>query len=245
MSDLKALKIIQEAVEAHGGLAYWNGLEGLEAEISARGFLFTAKRRPVLNRVRMWAHAREPQFTFFDFPNPGQRAELLGTREVRILDDRGRIIDRRGNPRAVFHGLRQFFVWDDLDFTYFGGYATWNYLTTPFLLLEKGFILKALDPLPGAVVKLTRIEAIFPDHIPTHSKKQIFYFDDQRLLRRLDYTAEIVGGWAHAAHLCEDYQTFDGIKASTRRQVLPLLFGNKPLPRPRLVELEVQDYTDS
>jgi len=27
---------------------------------------------------------------------------------------------------------------DELDFIYFGGYATWNYLTAPFLLARKG-----------------------------------------------------------------------------------------------------------
>jgi hypothetical protein len=105
--------------------------------------------------------------------------------------------------------------------------------------MEKGFILKELDPLPGALSTLTRVEAIFPDYIPTHSQKQIFYFDDQRLLRRLDYTAEVVGGWAHAAHICENYITFDGIKAPTRRRVLPIFFGNNPLPGPKLVVLEV------
>jgi hypothetical protein len=239
MSLERAIKIVQEAVEAHGGLGYWNSLKGLEAEITAKGFLFTAKRRPVLNRVRMRAHKGEPYFAFFDFPQPGQTAELIGTNEVRLLDGRRSIIARRENPRAAFHGIKHFFYWDDLDFTYFAGYATWNYLTTPFLLLEPGFILTELDPLPGALAALTRIEVIFPDHIPTHSRKQTFYFDDQRLLRRLDYTAEVVGGWAHAAHLCEEYRTFGGIKVPTKRWALPLLFGNTPLSGPKLVDLEV------
>jgi hypothetical protein len=83
----------------------------------------------------------------------------------------------------------------------------------------------------------------FPDDIPTHSRRQIFYFDDQRLLRRLDYTAEVVGGWAHAAHLCREYRAFGGLKAPTRRRVLPLPFGRTPLPGPTLVELEVHSIT--
>jgi hypothetical protein len=82
---------------------------------------------------------------------------------------------------------------------------------------------------------------MFPDTIPTHCKQQVFYFDAQYLLRRLDYTAEVVGGWAHAAHLCEEYRTFGGIKAPTKRRVLPLLLGSKPLPGPTLVAIEVHD----
>ncbi len=241
MAAVDAMKIVYEAVEAHGGMDYWISLDALEAEISASGFLFTAKRRPFLRRVRMRAATREPRFSFFDFPKPGQTAELIGSNEVRILDSEGRIIAQRENPRAAFRGLRRLFYWDDLDFTYFGGYATWNYLTAPFLLMRKGFVIEALDPAPGVLASLTRLEVSFPDDIPTHSRKQIFYFDDQRLLRRVDYTAEVVGGWAHAAHLCEDYRTFGGIKAPTKRRVLPLLFGNNPLPGPKLVELEVHN----
>jgi hypothetical protein len=241
MAGADATRIVHEAIEAHGGMDYWNTLEALGAEISASGFLFTAKRRPILCHCRMRASAREPRFSFFDFPKPGQTAELIGNEEVRILDGAGAVVARREHPRAAFGGIRRQFVWDDLDFTYFGGYATWNYLTTPFMLLRKGFMIEALEPLPGSLASLTPLQVTFPGDIPTHSRRQIFYFDDQRLLRRIDYTAEVVGGWAHAAHLCYEYRTFGRIKAPTRRRVLPLLFGYKPLPGPVLVELEVHD----
>jgi hypothetical protein len=243
MVTANAMQVVHSAIEAHGGMDYWNSLEALDVEISASGFLFTAKRRPVLRHVRMRAATREARFSFFDFPKPGQTSELIGNSEVRILDSAGKIVARRENPRAAFRGLRRQFVWDDLDFIYFGGYATWNYLTAPFLLARKGFVVEALDPLHGALAPLTRLLVTFPEDVPTHSRRQIFYFEDQRLLRRLDYTAEVVGGWAHAAHLCEDYRTFDRLKAPTRRRALPLLFGHKPMPGPTLVALEVHNIS--
>jgi len=239
MAPANAMQIVNEAVEAHGGMAYWNSLEALDTEISASGFLFLAKQRPVLRHVRMRAATREPKFTFFDYPNPGQTSELIGNSEVRILDSSGKIIARRENPRAAFRGIRRLFSWDDLDFIYFAGYATWNYLTAPFLLALKGFFIETLEPRQGPLGQLTRLRVTFPPDIPTHSREQIFYFDDQRLLRRLDYTAEVVGGWAHAAHICEEYRTFDRLKAPTRRHVLPLPFGHNPLPGPALVAIEV------
>jgi hypothetical protein len=70
---------------------------------------------------------------------------------------------------------------------------------------------------------------------------QIFYFDENWLLRRLDYVAEVVGGWAHAAHLCENYQDFNGLMAPTRRRVRPILFGDHPLPGPILVALDIHN----
>jgi hypothetical protein len=233
------MQTVNEAIEAHGGLDYWHSLEALDAEISASGFLFTAKQRPVLRRVSMRALTDEPRFTFFNFPKPGQTGELIGNDRVRILDSDGKIVAERKDPRAAFRSIRRQFFWDDLDFIYFGGYATWNYLTAPFMLVRKGFLIETLEPLQGAFGHNTRLHVTFPPDIPTHSREQIFYFDDQRLLRRLDYTAEVVGGWARAAHLCEEYRTFDRLKAPTRRQVLPLLFGHTPLPGPTLVKLEV------
>lgn len=51
----------------------------------------------------------------------GERRE----EEVRILDPAGRVMASRLRPREAFRGLRRQFRWDELDFLYFGGYATW------------------------------------------------------------------------------------------------------------------------
>ena len=241
MATVNAMQILNEAIEAHGGMDYWNSLEALDVVMSSKGFLFTAKQRPILQRVRMRCATREPRFTFFDFPNPGQTSELIGTKEVRILDSEGKVLARREDPRAAFRGIRRLFKWDDLDFIYFGGYANWNYLTAPFMLSRKGVVVEALPPLQGDMASLTRLQVTFPEDIPTHSRQQIFYFDYQRMIKRLDYTAEPVGGWAHAAHLCADYRTFGKLKVPTKRWALPLPFGQNPLPGPRLVDLEVHD----
>ncbi|MBL8504563.1 MAG: hypothetical protein JNL78_14080, partial [Rhodocyclaceae bacterium] len=123
----------------------------------------------------------------------------------------------------------------------FGGYATWNYLVTPFVFLRPGFEFERLPPIEGPQGKVERIAAIFPPDIPTHSRRQVFYFDEQGLLTRLDYTAEVVGGWAHAAHLCENYRDFGGLKAATKRRVRPTLFGDRPMPFPNLVALDIDE----
>ena len=237
-----SISILDRILAAHGGREYWNSLEAIDVVISASGFLFTAKRRPKLDHVRMRAWAHEPRFALYDFPKAGQIAELVGTNEVRITDASGTVLSRRQNPRDAFRSFRHLFSWDDLDFTYFAGYATWNYLVTPFLLDYPGFVIKEAAPGPGALSSLHRLEVTFPDTIPTHSKEQVFYFDEKYLLRRLDYTAEVVGSWAHAAHLCDVYKTFDGIKAPTKRIVLPLLFGRGPMPGPALVAIDIHEF---
>jgi hypothetical protein len=237
-----AEQLISEAIEAHGGASRWSALSGLDAEISAWGFLFTAKRRAQLAHAHVWASTREPHFIFHDVPSPGLRCEWHGDQEVRIVDASGSVLQSRRNPRAAFSSLRRELFWDALDFTYFAGYATWNYLTTPFLFLRPGF---RFEPLPAMhePEMLQRIRVEFPPDVPTHSRRQTFYFDGQRRLRRLDYTAEVVGRWASAAHFCEAYRSFDGFQFPTSRRVWPLLLGRKLVRFPTLVAIEVHGVT--
>lgn len=235
-------KAIASAIAAHGGAARWNGIAVVEATISARGFLFTAKRRPPLERVRVRAWTREVRLAFLDFPRAGETSELLGDAEVRVVRDDGTVPAQRTKPRAEFSNWRKQFAWDLLDFVYFGGYATWNYLTTPFVFLRAGFAFEELAPLATAEGPWSRVRVHFPADIPTHSRVQVFHFDSLHRLRRLDYTAEVVGRWARAAHRCDAYRDFDGLQVPTLRTVLPLPFGSTPLPGPTLVALTVHDF---
>lgn len=50
--------LLAEIIEAHGGVDRWQRLEALEAEISVWGLLFTTKRVPLLNRVRVQAQPK-------------------------------------------------------------------------------------------------------------------------------------------------------------------------------------------
>lgn len=242
MASIDAKAMIEEIIKAHGGREIWNSIDWIEADISARGFLFKAKHIPVLKHNLVRVSARNPHFIFVDFPKTGQTGELIGDEEVRILGSNGKVSQSRSRPRNAFKGLRRVFWWDFLDFIYFGGYATWNYLVTPFIFLRKGFIFKYLGQLHTADGHLQRFAITFPDDLPTHCRTQTFYFDENRLLRRIDYTAEVVGSWAHAAHFCNQYRDFEGLKIPTHRYVKPLLLSH-PLHRPTLVELEIHDVS--
>jgi len=231
-------RMLANIYDAHGGTTLWRSLTGVEAVLSAGGFLFTTKHVPPLRRVRALADTAAPRFTFFDWPEPGQRGEWIGEDEVRIVASDGTVLARRERPRAAFRGLRRELWWDRLDFLYFAGYATWNYLTAPFLFLTPGFAFEMLpDPADGGV----RFAATFPPGVPTHSRRQVFRFAPGGELLRLDYTAEVVGRWAHAAHLCADYRDFGGLRAPTRRRVYPLFHLANPLPFPTLVAIDVHD----
>jgi hypothetical protein len=231
--------LLKKIVDAHGGGENWRTLRALEAELSASGFLFTSKFRPVLDHVHVRAYVDEPRLTFLDFPAPGQTSEFHGDREVCVHGPDGEIVARRSKPRAALGGWRRLLYWDHLDFVYFAGYATWNYLMTPFLFLREGFAIEEIKPLPAGSPYFKKLRVTFPDDIPTHSREQIFYFDDDLLLRRLDYTAEVIGRWARAAHHCDGYKLIDGFRFPLRRRVLPVFLGRQVSSWPTLVTINL------
>jgi hypothetical protein len=51
-----------------------------------------------------------------------------------------------------------------------------------------------------------------------HHRQQTYYFDGAGLLRRLDYSVDVLGG-GPAVHYPSAYREFDGIMVPTRRQV--------------------------
>lgn len=231
---------IEKIIAAHGGRERWSKIDCLEADLSACGFLFTAKKRQVLRNVRVRASSRIPFLQFCDFPDAGKTGELLGEDEVRIISADGSVVETRFHPRDAFQRFRRKLWWDDLDFIYFGGYAIWNYLVTPFLFMHEGFSFEYTGEVQLTEGAFSRLHAIFPAILPAHCRTQTFYFDESGLLFRFDYTADVVGGWAHAAHFCSGYRDFSGLKVPTRRRVRPLLFG-RVLSMPTLVALDIHD----
>lgn len=222
-------------LDAHGGLDYWNSLSAIDVEFSANGFLFAAKHVPPLRHARLTLDTRTPHVVTHDYPVPGQRSILIGGDRIEIRDADDNVIAARDDPRRAFGGRRTLLHWDALHFAYFSSYAMWNYLCLPFLLTYPGVSVRQA---PG---EQTVLSAGFPVGIPTHSPTQEFHFDTSGLLIRHDYTAEVVGSWARAAHLCTGFRQFGGLRVSTVRRVYPRGPLGRPLPFPTLVAIDIYD----
>ena len=83
------------------------------------------------------------------------------------------------------------------------------------------------------------LEVTYPDDVPAHTKVQQLYFDDDFMLRRLDYVTDVLGGVA--AHYCYDPVTINGLVFPTLRRVV-----TRTPEGPRLSERTsfILDYTD-
>jgi hypothetical protein len=236
--------LLDEVLEAHGGVERWRAAQQIRARVRSGGFLVRTRMPGTRFADYELTVGVEPRRAVLDpFPEPGRRA-VFDAGAARIETAGGEVVESRDNPRPEFFGrsgLRRNLRWDALDATYFAGYAMWNYMTTPYLLTREG--VEAIEGEPWIQNGKTwrRLEASFPPAIDTHSPRQSFYFDEQGLLRRHDYVAQVVGGWAHGAHYCADHVESGGLTFPTRRWVRPIGPGNRSLLVPTMVWLRISE----
>ncbi|MGP0101840.1 MAG: hypothetical protein ACLPUT_09520 [Solirubrobacteraceae bacterium] len=235
-----AMEIVERAIVAHGGLELWQGAGEISAQLSSGGLAFASKRQGhAVRDVEARISTRGQHVTFTPYPTPGQRGVLDEDGSVRIETDAGELVEGREHARDAFRDLRHKLWWDRLDILYFGTYAMWTYISTPFVFARADYRVRALDPWEENGERWQRIAVTFPEHVHTHSREQVFYIDAGGLIRRHDYTAEPIGGWARAAHYCLDHQSFDGFVLPTRRRVYPRKANNRRRAGPLLVWIEV------
>jgi len=225
----------KRAVEAYGGEERWRSATAVEVTMSAGGLAFLMKWRRPFRRVRLRAEIAQPRARLQ--PVDGRRGHtgVLDGDSVRLEDADGRVVASRDDPRAGFPYGRRLLWWDTLDHTYFAAYAAWNYFTLPALLLRDD--IDWSEPAEGV------LEGAFPPNLPTHCARQRFHFDPATgLLRQHDYTAEVFGNWAKAAHVVLEHATWEGISYPSRRRVTPRRPDGRPRRGPVLVWIDVHEW---
>jgi hypothetical protein len=238
------MTLLDDVIEAHGGLDRWARVAAIRGEVRGGGLLLATRvPRNILRSGTIEVRPDEQVTIAEPYGDPGRRGVFdHGSVRIETLD--GEVLESRERPRECFFGragLRRNLRWDALDAGYFAGYAWWNYLTAPFLLAREDVVVLEIDPWQQDGETWRRLEARFPPSIHTHSERQTFYYDRDLRLRRHDYVAEVVGGWARAAHLCTDHVEVDGLVFPTERRVRPIGLGNRPLPLPTLVSLQLSE----
>ncbi|NBM15261.1 hypothetical protein [Streptomyces sp. GC420] len=216
MSDL-----MTHVISAHGGLDRYAQYDSVTAHFRSGGALWTLKGRDgIFDRAAVRVGLRRQHASHYPFTAPGLHTSFTA-RRVAVETDGGEVRTERLDPRAAFEGHTLETPWDDLHVAYFAGYAMWTYLTSPFTFASPGFRTEELAPVVEDGQTWSRLKVTFPEDIATHSREQIFYFDREGLLRRHDYTAEVLGA-GPAAHYSFGHKRFGGIVVPTRRRVYPL-----------------------
>jgi len=229
-------RVVDQAIEAHGGEARWRALSSLHTTWTFRGMMFKLRLREAsLRRLRAKLSTREPRVELEPFPQKGssavftpQRVEIDSTRQ---LDD----------PRASFRSLRSLLWWNDFEMLYFAGYVLWNYAQLPFLLLQPGLAFTDAGVTTLAGERCEKVVVDFPEAFPTHSPRQTFYFGADGTLRRHDYWVGIMSRFARGARYVHRYHEVDGFKVPARIEMKLGTWGERYLP---LLSLGFVDFDD-
>ncbi|MFJ4466839.1 hypothetical protein ACIP2X_04875 [Streptomyces sp. NPDC089424] len=238
MSDLAA-----HVIEAHGGLDRFRRYESVTAGFRSGGALWGLKgREGILSQTTVRVDLHRQHASHHPFTAPDLRTSFTADR-VAVVDDQGEVRAERRAPRQAFEGHTLATPWDDLHVAYFAGYAMWTYLTSPFSFVSPGFRTEELPPLTTEEgERWSRLKVTFPDRIATHSREQLFHFGEDGLLRRHDYTAEVINA-GPAAHFTSDHADFGGIMVPTRRRVHPLNEDGSVSRDIELVTIDIDDVT--
>jgi len=235
-------ELLDAALAAQGGMLRWQRLEMLRARLTVSGLVFGLKGKPdPFRNAEVVVERKRPRTIYAPFAGNGKRGVFESSR-VFIETDAGEVLQEREEPRNSFAGHKRETHWDDLHLLYFTGYAIWNYLWAPFFLTLPGFEVRELEPWQDDDGTWRRLAAKFPPGFPSHCPEQVFYFDADGLLRRVDYGADILGG-TPVAHYCYDHQNFSGIVLPTRRRAMLRGPDNHPQPGPVAVSIDIHGVT--
>ena len=154
----------------------------------------------------------------------------------------GHISQERNDPEASFIGQSRETPWDPLHVAYFQGEALWTYLNTPFLYTQPGFVTEEIAPIDVDGERWHRLKVTFRDRIKSHTKEQISCFGPDGLLRRHDYTVDILGG-ATGLNYAYEYRDIDGLQFFTKRRIYAYEGDYVLVPQPLLVNIDVSAIT--
>ena len=236
MSDLLDL-----AVKAHGGLERWSKVKSVRVAASITGAIWFVKSKgDALKNVIMTVETKKERLVM-DFVGQDKRSIFEPARIVIEKRD-GTLIEARDNPEKSFEGQQQSTPWDDIHVAYFSGEALWTYLNTPFLYTQKGFATEELSPIQVEGETWRRLKVTFPGSVKSHSREQISCFGPDGLLRRHDYTVDILGG-ATGLNYASEYHDVDGIIVPTKRRVYAYEGDYQLVKEPLLVAIDMGEIS--
>jgi hypothetical protein len=231
--------LLDFAIEAHGGMIRWRQWNEVAADVSVGGYLWQLKSRPgVLARTSFTASLQEQRADIL-LVDQGKRITFVPN-NVTILAEDGHLIEGRHNPRESFDGQALETPWDDVHVGYFDGYALWQYLTAPFLYSYPGFETQEEEPWheDGETWRVLRVT--FPDFMAAHTRVQRAYFGPDGLLRRHQYTVDVLGG-APGVNYAEKYEQVNGIMVPMQRRVYAYDVSGQKIAEPVLVTIDIRN----
>jgi hypothetical protein len=233
--------LLELAIAAHGGLDRWKKVKAIKVSASITGAIWYVKGKgDFLKNVVLTAETRNELLTV-EFPGQDKRAIFEPDRVVIETED-GTLIEARDNPEKSFEGQERETPWDDIHVAYFVGEALWTYLNTPFLYAREGFVTEEIASIQVENEIWRRLKVTFSGEVKSHTREQISCFGPDGLLRRHDYTVDILGG-ATGLNYASEYRDVDGIIVPSKRRVYAYEGDYQLVKEPLLVAIDMGEIT--
>jgi hypothetical protein len=234
-------ELLSLAIKSHGGLERWNKVKSIRVAASITGAIWFVKSKgDVLDNVVMTIDTKIERLVT-EFPGQDKRSIFEPNRTVIEKLD-ATLIESRDNPEASFQGQQRDTPWDDIHVAYFCGEALWTYLNTPFLYTREGFITEEISSIRVGNETWRRLKVTFPDYVKSHTREQISCFGPDGLLRRHDYTVDILGG-ATGLNYASDYRDIDGIIVPAKRRIYAYEGDYQLINEPLLVSIDMSEIS--
>ena len=214
-------RLLENVLEAHGGLENWRGVKTVTARLAFGGPFWTARGWPDGFELTASLDARREHIALVPFSAPDRVAEFsVDPERVTIRTVDGELVETRDDPRASFPPFDPDSTrWDAIQIAYFQSTASWNYLVEPFVFTYPGVQTREIEPeRHGEGETWRRLAVTFPASNANHNADQVFYYDEDFMLRRIDYSPEVTGS-KPVAHYTYDPVSFDGFVFPTHRRV--------------------------
>ncbi len=234
-------ELLATAINAHGGLDRWQKVRSARFAASITGAVWHLKSVPdVLADIEMTV-STDTERVETTFRGQDRRSVFEPGRVVVERTD-GTVLLARDDPEASFAGQQADTPWDDVHVAYFSGEALWTYLNVPFLYAEDDFRCTEIAPIQVDGETWRRLEVIFPDRVRSHTRRQVSCFGPDGLLRRHDYTVDILQG-TPGLNYASQYQDVEGIVVPTRRRIYGYTGDYELVPEPLLVAVDLSELS--
>jgi hypothetical protein len=232
--------LLGDVLQAGGGLDSWRKLRRFTVHLSIGGVLCARRcSAAVLKDLVAEGDTQQQALEITGF-NANDRRALYRPDWVALEGPDGQKLRERYAPPATFLEHMQSTTWDELQLAHYCGYLIWNYVAAPFVLGDSDVITEELGSSDVHGESWRRLEVKFPPRVVTHSTVQTFYFDHERLLRRIDYPA-VFDNQTRIAQAFSEHQRFSGILVPTLCRISKTGINSLLTAEPPLVDIEIFD----
>lgn len=231
------MSLLDDILNAGGGLARWNSLSRFTLHLSVSGKLFdSVGRAGEFKDVTAEGATRTQSIRFIGITG-GKHSGSFRPDAITVETLHGEVLRTWRNPSPAFPESDSAVLADELQLVFFCSVAIWNDLACPFLLARPDVVVEELPPREERKESWRRLRARFPPSVITLAPEQVFYFDANGLLRRTDH--DLFGmkvaqySWAH--------DSFGGVITPTLRRLHMLQPDGSVIDKPVLMDVEIFD----